>query len=384
MKKIIKILISGITAIMAIAGFANVAFAGPVPLSVTFSATPLFSEANFLPGNEVIRTVGVSNNSGATQNVIVEAVNAANTDGLGNKLNLVIKEGNIPLYTGTLGAFLSAGEISLSSLLSGSSTVYSFGVTFVSDAGNDLQNKTLGFDLCIGFNGGMMNCGTEISGEGNTGGGGASGARGTVLGTGGGSSGGSHQLIIFNEQTASIDSVNGSAVITWNTNLLATSQVIYGLSSGSPYFFNINNTPSFGYPFVNVEDLTKTVKHSMLLTGLVPGQTYKYRVVSRASPPTISYEHQFTVPVSSQTGGGISEAVSGPLGISRGEILGANSENNNASSTTSASTSNENNLAAVFAAGWSGLLSWWWLLIVLILMIYLIWRFVFKSRNEEI
>ena len=66
-----------------------------VPLEVVFEQDPLFDEANFLPGNEVIRTVEVTNNTEATQTVLVEAINAIDDDGLGDELDLVIKEGEI-------------------------------------------------------------------------------------------------------------------------------------------------------------------------------------------------------------------------------------------------------------------------------------------------
>ena len=360
------------------------AFATAVPLSVSFSATPLFSEVNFLPGNEAIRTVGVSNNSGSPQDIIIEAINATSTGGLGDKLNLVIKEGDTPLYTGTLGAFLNAGEVSLTpSLPDGASITYSFGVTFESDAGNNLQNKTLGFDLCVGFSGGDKHCGdTVIGGEGDTGGGPTGGTGGTITGTGGGggTSGGTHQLIISNEKAIVVDT---TATITWDTNLLATSQVIFGLVSGGPYTLNLT-PPNFGYPLYNAEDATKVISHSMLLTDLTPGQTYVYRVVSHASPPTISYEHEFTVPASLGTGNG------NGTGGAIGEILGASFNppaDGNAASTTASTTSvsNGNNLAAAVTAGWSGLLSWWWFWILLILLAaYLFWRFVLKSKDEEI
>jgi hypothetical protein len=354
------------------------------PLVVHFQnePLPLFNEANFAPGNEVIRTVQVSNNSGTPQDIIVEAINAANAGGLGDKLNLIIKEGDATRYTGTLGAFLSAGEVPLSSLSNDASTTYSFNIIFASDAGNDLQNKTLGFDLCVGFSGGDRHCGdTVIGGEGNTDSGGTSSTGETISGTGssggggGGSSGGTHQLIISNEKAT----VSGTTVvITWDTNLLATSQVIFGPVSTGPYNLNLTLPDiGFGYRFYTGENSNKVINHSISLVGLEPGD-YVYRVVSRASPPTVSYEHEFTIPIPvlAQNGGGNGRAI--------GEILGASSQNNSTSTatTTSTSTSSENvlgnNLAAAFSAGW---FSWWWLWILLILLAaYLIWRFVFKNK----
>ncbi|KKP88672.1 MAG: hypothetical protein UR92_C0001G0051 [Candidatus Nomurabacteria bacterium GW2011_GWA2_35_80] len=111
--------------------------------------------------------------------------------------------------------------MSLSALDSGSTT-YTFEVSFLDSTDNDYQGKSLGFDLCIGFSGGNLQCGdTVVSGEDGDGGG------GSISGSGSGSI----VLTIFNEQALNISSVDesGIATITWNTNKLATSQVIITL-----------------------------------------------------------------------------------------------------------------------------------------------------------
>jgi len=292
------------------------------PLSVTFSATPLFSEANFVPGNAVTRTVVVSNNSDSPQQVLVEAVNAVDSGGLGDTLDLLITEADTIRYQGTVGAFLRAGEVPLSLLSHGASTTYSFEVTFESAAVNDVQDKTLGFDLCVGFSGGTKNCGDTVIGSGNdTGGttgsnvGGSTG--GSVSVTGGGGIAGPLSLVIFNEQSRSM---LHETTITWDTNELSTSQVIYGPASAGPYNLNLTAT-NFGYPLSTTEDSAKVMNHAVLLTGLVPGQTYLYRVVSRASLPTIGYEHQFTTPISLPVSAVIPSA--GPTGTSTGTSTGA-------------------------------------------------------------
>lgn len=265
-------------------------------LVVQFEADPLFSEANFLPGNEVARTTGVTNNSESSQDIIVEAVNATDDDGLGDELNLVIKEGSTTLYSDTLGTFLRAGEVSLSSLGAGNSTTYSFGVTFNSGSDNDTQATNLGFDLCVGFEGGETNCGgTVIGGEGESGGGGGGGSGG---GGGGGGGGGIIQttsLEVFNEEVTDTNETSVTAIIEWDSNLLSTSQVIYGKESDGPYSLNITVDPHFGYPLGTVEVRTKVTHHVVVLTGLEAGETYLYRVVSRASPPTVGFEQKFAL-----------------------------------------------------------------------------------------
>jgi len=396
MKKFTKILILPIITIIMLGGFASVALAQPIPpLDVHFQQNPLFSEANFLPGSAVTRTVEVFNNSGASQNIIVEAINAVDTGGLGDKLDLVIKGGGIILYNNKLSTFLRAGEVPLSTLANSANATYSFGVTFASDADNNTQNATLGFDLCVGFSGGTRNCGdTIVGGEGDTGsdagntGNGSNG--GTVSGTGGGGSGTQH-LIIFNERATSINAVAGSAVIIWDTNLLATSQVIYGPKINPTYSFDINNLPKFGYPSITTEDATKVIKHSVFIPNLTPGETYVYRVISRASPPTISYEHEFTVPISSGTesvitvGIGTTEPGAESAG-SAGGVLGASSENNEDTPPVGeiAGAFDAKNLASVFSSGWSGIFSKCSLIAILILLIgYLIWKFILRPRYER-
>ena len=255
-------------------------------LEVVFEEDPLFDEANFLPGNEIIRTVEVGNNSGLTQDIIVEAINAIDDDGLGDVLDLVIKEGAMTLYSDTLGEFLRAGEVSLSALSTGASTTYSFVVVFASSADNDTQAANLGFDLCVGFEGGDTNCGgTVVGGEGDTGGGGGGG--------GGGSRGSFTSLEVFSEEVTETNTENSTAVIEWDSNLLSTSQVIYGKESEGPYSLNLAVDPYFGYPLGTTEDPTKVTHHVVLLTGLEIGATYVYRVVSRSSPPTVGFQYTF-------------------------------------------------------------------------------------------
>ena len=143
-------------------------------LGVVFEDDPLFNEANFLPGNEVTRTVKVTNSYGEAKDVLVEAINVSDDGGLGDELQLVITEsGGSELYRDMLGTFLRAGEVGLSQLSGGgSSTTYSFSISFKDDAGNDLQETAIGFDLCVGFEGGTMHCGdTVIGDEEDTGGG---------------------------------------------------------------------------------------------------------------------------------------------------------------------------------------------------------------------
>ena len=164
-----KIVIIAIIAIeMSLAG---PSYAATEDLVVDFESTPLFSEANFLPGNTVTRTVGVTNNAGSSKDIIVEAINVTDPDDFASALNLVITEGDGELYNDTLADFFDAGEVDLSSVAgSGGSATYDFSVSFVSGSGNSYQENDLGFDIVIGFAGDGGGDGEE-EGEGGGGGG---------------------------------------------------------------------------------------------------------------------------------------------------------------------------------------------------------------------
>ncbi|MDP2741321.1 MAG: hypothetical protein Q8O66_01375, partial [bacterium] len=123
-------------------------------LVVEFQNEPLFNEVNFVPENSVTRWIKITNNSGVAKKVAIEAINKTNLDNLASKINLVIKEGTNIRYEKTLAEFFSGGEIYLSDLPSGSQTQYDLTVSFNSDAGNNMQGKSLGFDILIGFQGG--------------------------------------------------------------------------------------------------------------------------------------------------------------------------------------------------------------------------------------
>jgi len=390
MKKILKILILPIAIITMLGSFSNITFAD-APLSVQFVPNPLFNKINFLPLDETFGTVTVTNNSGETQTILTEAINVLDNNNFGSQLHITIVGSSGTLFDNTLANFLStAGEVSLGTILNGESKTFTYTVSFINSSDNSYQGKTLGFDVCVGFEGGTRHCGDTIIDDGG----------GTIPGTGGGGGGGSSiSLIIFNEQALNITNVgaSGSATITWNTNLLSTSQVVYGLASGGPYTL-VLTPPNFGYPLFIIEDPTKVINHSMFLNGLVPGQTYLYRVISRASPPTISPEHQFTVPLStsllaqtsnppglvlgaSTSGGGLTSGGgdSGEEIGSSGNVLGETTSN------IEETPSVNPNLATAFTSGFSNPLSNCNLISLLILLIlYLIWRFWLRKKYEKL
>jgi len=316
MKNKIKMFLMGLIAIFGITVFAfapksasAIEIPPPPPsgdsVNVIFENTPLFNEANFLPGQEVIRWVEVKNKSGQSLPIGAQAINFSTCSGgncLADKLNLVIKnESSNELYNDSLASFFAAGEKKIADLAAGLTEKYYFSITFLPDSGNNYQNSTIGFDLKVGALGAEL-IGNEITpgggdgaGPGTVGGGstenGGSGANGTFI----------PDLQITEEHAATPAAL--TATITWQTNHNATSRVIYS-SESEPRILDLNNLPNYGYAHSTIEydspaDTNGTMVHSVTITGLTPG-IYYYRCISHGSF-AVSIEHNFTVTGSTTT-----------------------------------------------------------------------------------
>jgi len=236
---------------------------------VLLDSNPLFSEANFLPGQDVTHLVRVTNNSGQTKRIATEAINVSDPYNLGTVLNLKIKEGGTTFYNKPLSTFFNAGEEFLSNLANSGSITYDFSVGFYSGAQNTFQGESLGFDILIGFQ--------EEGG-------------GILPGAGGGGGGFLPPGLTIREPVT-VTPAQTSVTIDWETNYASTSQVIYAVE-GEIYSFNLTQ-PNYGYPHASPEDLTKVTAHSVTISGLTPGTTYYYRCVSHASL-AVSTEYSFT------------------------------------------------------------------------------------------
>lgn len=279
MKKLTKILILSIFTLIITGFFSHSALA--VAPTVEFENTPLFGEANFMPGSSISRWVKLNNNTNDSHSGMVRALDVVNVGDLGDATQLQIKQGTTILYEDTFSNFFNESEVLLSQIAPGDSTTFDFIVTFDKDSGNEYQNSTIGFTLQAGFEDGDTDTDTIIVGGGG----------GSILIVG------PKNLIITNENAIVIPLPEEHSVITitWDTNILATSQVIYGLTNNGPYNINLSAL-NLGYPSSTIEqELGKVFNHLVTLSNLPPGD-YSYRVVSRASPPTISYEHHFTIP----------------------------------------------------------------------------------------
>lgn len=250
-------------------------FACPVlatDLEAEFEKDPLFKDVNFLPGQTITRWAKVTNNNGQSQRIAVEAINVSNSEKLGDALILKITENGNLRYEKDLSRFFEAGEVYLSDLDSGETTVYDFTVSFWPETKNSFQGKSLGFDILIGF-----------QGEGG----------GLPPGSGSGGGGGLPSGLTITEPV-SVVSGKTTAEITWTTNYSSTSSVIYDDDSGQ--FSLADGDPNYGYQWVKEGDDSgdlKVIHHTVTLTGLDSNKTYYYRCVSHGSF-AVSTEYSFT------------------------------------------------------------------------------------------
>lgn len=248
-------------------------------LETEFENTPLFEEANFLPGQEVSRWARVTNNTSQSQRIAIEAINTSDPDRLGDVLKIETKQGGSLLYANSLSSFFNAGEVYLSDISANQTLQYDFVVSFFKGANNTFQGKTLSFDILLGFQG------TE---------------GGILPGAGGGGGGYLPPGLTIKDETATATNITATSVtIKWTTNYLATSQVIFSPET-SPHILDLTDRfgtpPAYGYAFTTPEYDTdpRVTEHVVTIYGLNLGTTYYYRCVSHASPPTISREHAFT------------------------------------------------------------------------------------------
>ncbi len=263
---------------------------------------PLFEEANFLPGEEVVHWVEVTNKSDQTLPIGVEMTRLVCPGSeyycLADKLNLIIKDKDFnELYENSLTGFYNEGEKKIADLTADTTEKYYFSITFLPGSDDDYQGLEVGFDFKVGA------LGTEsIGGEGSAG------------GTGGGGTGGGYfipGLEIFKENASEIE--QNQVTITWDTTYDSTSRVIYS-SENEPHSLELDNLPDYGYAHSTTEDTKKVPNpHSVIITGLTPGITYYYRCISHGSF-ALSKEHSFTTLTEQEAGQ--NEFVAGPEGES--------------------------------------------------------------------
>lgn len=98
--------------------------------------------------------------------------------------------------------------------------------------------------------------------------------------------------VIDNGSVLVSSTTNNSFTVGWNTNRPSKSRVVFGKNS----IVNLTNDSKYGYEFATEEDGAFVVSHLVDVGSLTPGQTYYYRVLSRASPEQIGEEKNVTLP----------------------------------------------------------------------------------------
>lgn len=351
---------------------------------IEFEQTPLFNEVNFAPGQSVSRSVTVSNDHDQSYELLARAFNVVDSGELSSVMNLRIESAGDIFYEDTFHNFFDESEVILLEMESGESKVFDFIATLESSAGNEYQNSEMGFNLEVGFEGAEIENDTiAISGSITGGGGGSSGD---------GFSSGPQNLIISGESAVEEgEGENAFVTVSWDTNIPATSQVVYGLSENGPYTLDLDD-PNFGYPFSTGEfDLNKVIDHQITLENLEPG-IYSYRVISRASPPTVGYERQFVVANDlilipnnsvensdgdspSEQGGDDSLNSSGSLGD--GDFVAENS-----STTNGTNIFNQSGQQAAVSSAFQNFVfgKWFWLLIIILILLAI---FIATRKDKE-
>ena len=94
---------------------------------------------------------------------------------------------------------------------------------------------------------------------------------------------------IISEKAAAPQSNGTSITVTWTTDHLATSRVVYDIVSST-----LGVAPNYGYANSTVEDFTLVTDHSVVISDLIPATTYYFRSISRGSPITVSEEFSAT------------------------------------------------------------------------------------------
>ena len=307
-----------ITILISIFALGIFSFASPVlaagETEVLFengNDVPLFNEVNFLPGQTVTRWVKFKNNTADILKAATKISSYTDNDGLGNWLELVIKEGTVELYKDTLKNFSIAGEQMLSDVVGGDQKQYDFSITMKPETGDAMQGKTLNFDIQVGV-------GSEEAIGGET----------PSDGTGGGGGYNYQGLKITQEAGSAV--VNNIITISWLTNHFATSRVVY--DNVSHLTSELGLPPNYGYQWTTLETENSPMvpghNVSIDFSGW-PAGTYYFRPISHGSPEVYGKEIVYLIspagqateitPPGEQTGGGVGQ---GEKTTSPGDLTG--------------------------------------------------------------
>lgn len=123
-------------------------------ITIIFEKTPLFKDAPIAPGYEVSRKVTIINHSNSTKKIQyrVRVNEDKSSSDMLELTNLRIILGENQLSNGSLSD-LNGQEISLSDIAPNSSISFDAKLKLNEKAGNDIQGKSIFFDLDFGFKG---------------------------------------------------------------------------------------------------------------------------------------------------------------------------------------------------------------------------------------
>ena len=291
-----------ITILISIFALGIFSFASPVlaagETEVLFengNDVPLFNEANFLPGQTVTRWVKFQNNTADTLKATAKISSYSDNDGLGNWLEVEIKQGADVLFSKTLKDFFDTGEVMLTDVVGGDQKQYDFSITMKPETGDAMQGKTLNFDIQVGV-------GSEEAIGGET----------PSDGTGGGGGYNYQGLKITQEAGSAV--VNNIITISWLTNHFATSRVVYDNVS----HLTLTLPPNYGYQWSTLvtDTLPMVTGHSVSIDfSSWSAGTYYFRPISHGSPEVYGKEIVYLIspagqateitPPGKQTGGGV-------------------------------------------------------------------------------
>ena len=284
---------------------------------------------NFAPGDSVSKTV-VIKNSGESAIATAIKASASGDNDLAQYVNFSISQGTVSFFNGTLLSFYNATDgndewVPLSSVPARSGMVdgsaeYVLTIDFPRES-TEGQKTSANFDLVFGAE--------------EEGGAVADGHKTYAVISGGGSSGGDYIFKIYDNTVVGSSDCNGLvpvAAVEWNTNLAATSRVIYveydsksGKNSDTDGKFkdpfNFAKSPDYGYYSTPEYDIATPLVNHKVVVRLESGKTYYYRAVSNQS--TSGINGPFTAPDCGLVAGASTEknGLEGVAGVSTG-VLG--------------------------------------------------------------
>lgn len=195
---------------------------------------------------------------------------------------------------------------------------------------------------------------------------------------------------------ASQTATTSAITLVWTTGTPATSRVVYDTVPHAV----LGSDANYGYAFSTAEDTTKTTNHSVTITGLTPGTTYYFRIVSHGSPTTVSPEitsltlnEQLTrqngtptFQVNTPQGDGVVAVAQNGDGAVLGTETGAD---NNAKNDPDTNTTSDKDVKGAEdvkgddATSPLGVAWYWWLLGLAALASLLWWLLAWRRRRNE-